>query len=73
MSKRRYAPVWKQLKEKGACSVSCTREATLTIINMVKKEKSLDKSKPKDKRLLCEVTATGVSFKLVEDVSINNL
>lgn len=73
MTKRRYAPVWNQLKEQGHCTVSCAREATHTIISMVKKEKNIDPNKPKGKKLSCEVTATGVLFKLIEDVSINNL
>lgn len=71
--KRKYAPIWNELKDKKSCSVRCSREATHTIILMVAKEKTLDKDRPKGMRLTNEVTETGITFRLVEDLSINNL
>lgn len=80
---RKYGPVWKRLKELGYCKVeTLTTEATLTTINGVKKEKSQDKNKPKDKVLKIVTTdgitadkkpCTIIEFKLVVDTSINNL
>lgn len=70
---RKYAPVWQKLKEKGECYIACSREDTLSIVNMVRKERTRDKSKPKGKKLSIEVTSTGIKFKLIEDTSINNL
>jgi hypothetical protein len=81
--RRKYGPIWSRLKESGSCRVECsTTEDTLTTINGVKKEKSRDKNKPKDKVLKIDTIdgknktgddCTFIEFKLVIDTSINNL
>lgn len=80
---RKYGPIWHRLKESNYCRVEClSTEDTLTTINGLKKEKSRDKGKPKDKALRIETSdgknkdgekCTIIEFKLVEDTSINNL
>lgn len=83
VGRRKYGPIWHRLKEVFYCRVEClSTEDTLTTINGVKKEKSQDKSKPKD-RVLKIVTSDGtnkegksctiIEFKLILDTSINNL
>jgi hypothetical protein len=72
-SKRKYAEAWKILKEKGIVELECSVQDGHTIINMLRKEKTLDKSKPKGKKLTQEFTKTGIIFKLINDTSINNL
>lgn len=72
-SKRKYAAVWEKLKAEGRCTLECSHQDTLTIINMVRKEKTIDKNKPKGKLLKQEITNTGITFMLVNDTSINNL
>lgn len=81
--RRKYGPIWQRLKDSFYCRVEClTTEDTLTTINGVKKEKSQDRGRPKD-RVLKIVTSDGhnkenerctiIEFKLVEDTSVNNL
>lgn len=72
-SQRKYGPIWSKIKSEGKCIISCPRNDTLAIVAGVKKEKYKDKKKEKGKKLDIEVTDTGVIFRLVEDVSINNL
>lgn len=73
--KRRYTVLWEQIKTNGnkPTHIKCERKDTVTIMNGVKKEKLHDKKKEKDKILDCEPTNIGVTFKLREDTSINNL
>lgn len=83
IGRRKYGPIWHRLKESNYCRVECiSTEDTLTTINGVKKEKSQDKEKPKDKVLKIETSdgknedgekCTIIEFKLILDTSINNL
>jgi len=57
---RKYAPIWLKIKETGSCEVQCSREDTLSITNMVRKERSQDKNKPKGKKLTVNVTEKGL-------------
>lgn len=80
---RRYGPIWARLKETFYCRVECpSTEDTITVINGVKKEKSQDRQKPKDKVLDIKTSdgmdkqgerCTVIEFRLVIDTSINNL
>jgi hypothetical protein len=82
--RRKYAPIWDQLKTKGSCQVKCpTAEDVIGTVNGLKKEKSLDKKKDKGKILAIEYTVekdkedkptgnTIVEFKLITDTSLRN-
>lgn len=70
---RKYAPVWEKIKREGECVIECSREDTLSIVNMVRKERTSDKNKPQGKTLSIDVTDKGVKFKLITDTSIRNL
>ena len=72
-SKRKYAEAWKILKEKGIVVIECSIKDSHTIVNMLRKEKTLDKDKPKGKKLTQEFNEKGVIFRLINDTSINNL
>lgn len=73
--RRKYTELWKTIKVNGMkpTHIRCERRDTVTVMNGVKKEKLQDKSKEKDKILDCEPTEFGVTFKLKEDTSINNI
>jgi len=76
---KKYDPIWRNLKDKGFCRISCTNEDILTITNGVKKHKAQDKHKPNGKKLAIRVVPTddpskvNIEFRLVTDTSINNL
>lgn len=70
---RKYTPIWQKLKAEGVCIIKCPREDTLIIARGVAKERGKDKNRPKDKILVTTVTDTGITFRLKEDTSINNL
>lgn len=81
---RKYTPVWKKIKLENRCEVETTHADTITIINGVKKEKVMDKNRPKNKLLDIQTeeipnsvagkpSKIKIIFRLVEDTSINNL
>jgi hypothetical protein len=80
-STRRYAAIWAQLKETGSCEIKCDPNDTITLVQMVRKEKLQDKTKEKGKIVKHTVTTkvidgeaiTYIKFRLVNDTSIRNL
>lgn len=73
--RRKYTELWKTIKLNGSkpTHIKCERRDTVTVMNGVKKEKLQDKTKEKDKILDCDPTEIGVTFRLLEDTSINNI
>ena len=81
---RKYTYVWRKLKLEGKCNVSTTHKDYSTVIEGVKKEKTRDKNKPKNKRLQIaseeipnkesgQPSIILITFKLVDEVSINTI
>ena len=82
---RKYSVIWQKLKNPpNRCEVTTTHRDSATVINGVKKEKAKDKAKPKFKRLdinseeipateLGEPSTIKITFKLVDEVSINTI
>lgn len=79
-AKRKYTDILQELVSKSFCRIECKLADSLTITAGVKKEKvSWVKAKkwPQGKALKIDIIDTptweGISFRMIEDTSINNL
>lgn len=74
---RKYTPIWREIKEKGECSIRCPVSDVYTIIRAVQKEKNRDKNRPKMKVLEHDISGSGektqIKFRLVTQITINDL
>lgn len=75
---RKYSPILRALVDKAVCVVKCPATDIPTIMAGVKKEKVKwvrKKLWPTGKALKIEIAddATGLTFKMITDTSVNNL
>ena len=76
---RKYSPIWKQIKEKGECRITCPVKDVVTIVKAVGKEKARDKKPPPKKALVHKVVGTdkpgeaSIIFSLETKVTLEDL